>query len=62
MKVDYCKSIEGDEYFLIIPETVFEEEFIGRFQDCKFETYVKTGLTVADIAGLKIKIINEKNN
>jgi len=49
-----------EDGLLIIPETEFEKHYISQFQIDKLEAFVKTGASLSDIVGLKIKIIRKE--
>ena len=62
MKAEYWLRADGEEYFMITPETEFETDFISKWQGDKLEAFVKTGVQLTDIVGLKIKRIkNDKD-
>lgn len=61
MKVAYW-SVNGEDCLMIVPETEFETDFISKWQGNKLEAFVKTGLQLTDIVGIKIKrIIDDKD-
>jgi len=45
----------------IIPETEFELEYIKQFQIENLKAFVKTGVNLTDILGLKIVIESKEN-
>ena len=54
-------NIQNDG-LLIMPQTEFEEQWISRIRFRKMNVYVKSGLTPAEIVGLKIDIGEEMND
>ena len=47
-----------DDYLMVVAETEFEEEYLGRFRDCpgkKIAGFLKCGVTPADIVGLVVR-------
>ena len=54
-----------DDGLILIPDTDFEIEYIKSFAGIECKVYVKTGLCITDIVGLKIDKLNkgvEKRN
>jgi len=58
MKISY----EREDRLMLIPETEFEEEFLSRFSSKPLQTWLKHGMTGADLLGLVIEPCKEENN
>ena len=48
------KCVKDKKGFLVVPETEFEEQVVASFQ-CNCESFVKCGVTPAEIIGIAIR-------
>ena len=54
------KVEETSDGLIIVPQTDFEAEYLHKLAGKEMSTFVKTGTSVKDIVGLKIKIVGDK--
>ncbi len=50
------KILSKEKGLMIVPETEFERDYLKKFQNVKLVSFIKTGVDLTDVLGLKIHI------